>query len=102
MDILVKRSSVPLTLMATVDIQGNTGVAHCDIDARMATVITPYGRAALVMHPTWATPIVLWSQGLVLPMETMEGLFEEIAEHDIPDDHFIRLHRPCPKPGQVG
>jgi hypothetical protein len=44
----------------------------------------------------------MWYQGHLLPFEIIQSLFQEIAQHDIPDDHFIRLHRPEPQPGQVG
>jgi hypothetical protein len=102
MDVLVKRETVPLVLMAKIRVQGVEACPTCEIAARLATIITPYGNAILAQAPGWSSPVVMWHQGRLLSPEIIQGLFEEINEHDIPDDQIIRLHRPEPQPGQIG
>jgi hypothetical protein len=102
MDILIKREISKLALATRADIGGNDVQLGCEIMTRIAVITHPYGRLVLAQSPGWADPVIMWYQGHLLPFEIIQSLFQEIAQHDIPDDHFIRLHRPEPQPGQVG
>ena len=90
--IFIRRGDVP----ATAVIVSPHGTQARDETARAAVICHPHGIMMILQVLDENDYRLVGYRGALLPKLFVDSILEEIAQHDIPDDHWIAIHRQDP------
>ncbi len=87
--IYVRRGDVPATALLI----GDAAVQQTHVTARAAVICHPRGILMILQVPEEDDYRLVGYRGTLLPKQTADSILEEIAQHDIPDDHWVVVRR---------
>jgi len=88
----IRRGDVPATMVVV----GHEDAQVANATVRAAIICHRRGQLMIIQVPDEDDYRLIGYRGRLLPKPVIDSILEEVAAHDIPDDHWVAVHRENP------